>query len=108
MIQGLPPVSSKHRIWVARPAPDCLGCDQVLPVDWNAITQGGVVRTNYQLFPGDRVYISADRLIALDNWMAKIFAPIERIFGVTLLGTYTIRNLTSNTNTGVGLIGIGR
>jgi len=50
MIQGLPLVASKHRIWVARPAPDCVGCDQVLPVDWNAMTQGGSVRTNYQLF----------------------------------------------------------
>ncbi|QJW96722.1 polysaccharide biosynthesis/export family protein [Frigoriglobus tundricola] len=31
---------------------------QVLPVDWTAITQNGVVHTNYQLFPGDRLYVT--------------------------------------------------
>src|SRR5262249_8059637 len=38
-IYGLPSVSSKKRIWVARPSPANWECDQVLPVDWRAITE---------------------------------------------------------------------
>jgi polysaccharide export outer membrane protein len=86
---GLAPVSSVHRIWVARPAPPGHPCDQILPVDWLAIVKGGSTATNYQLFPGDRVYVDADCLIKVDNWLAKIFSPIERVLGVTLLGTST-------------------
>src|SRR5262245_18472782 len=39
-INGLPPTTSKKQIWLARPAPVSSGCDQVLPIDWAAITQG--------------------------------------------------------------------
>lgn len=92
---GLPAVSSKRKIWVARPAPDCLGRSQILPVDWRAITEGGVTRTNYQLMPGDRVYVHADALIRADNWLAKIISPIERVLGVTLLGSTTVNSIRS-------------
>jgi polysaccharide biosynthesis/export protein len=98
-IYGLPAVSSKRRIWVARPAPSCVGCYQILPVDWKAITRGGLTETNYQIFPGDRIYVEADCLIQLDNALAKVLSPIERIFGVTLLGSSTIqsvKNLSRN------------
>jgi len=106
-IYGLPPVSSKKRIWVARPAPSCVGCFQILPVDWRAITRGAQTDTNYQVFPGDRIYVEADRLIWLDNTLAKILAPVERVFGVTLLGASTvqsIKNLNSNTAFGTPVI----
>ena len=39
--------------------------------------------------PGDRLYVSEDKLVAFDTTIAKIFSPLERIFGVTLLGTQT-------------------
>jgi polysaccharide export outer membrane protein len=97
-VQGLAPVSSKKRIWVARPSPVQLGCNQILPVDWRAITEGASTATNYQLFPGDRVYIAADRLIAIDNLLAKVLSPVERIFGVTLLGSSAIRSLEGSGN----------
>jgi polysaccharide export outer membrane protein len=89
-IQGLPPVASKRRIWVARPTPAHHGCTQILPVDWLAIVEGGSTETNYQLFPGDRIYVKADCLIHLDNAIAKIVSPVERLFGVTLLAETTI------------------
>ena len=66
-INGLPAVASKRRMWVARPSPCEHCCDQVLPVDWRAITEGGSTATNYQLFPGDRVIVMANRLIEFDN-----------------------------------------
>lgn len=105
-IGGLPAVSSTKRIWVARPAPAHHQCVQILPVNWKAIVQAGHTATNYQLFPGDRVYVAADRLIAADNWLAKLFAPIERIFGITLLGVSTVRSFSSDNGGGnIGFIG---
>jgi polysaccharide export outer membrane protein len=98
LIQGLPAVASKKKIWVARPAPANHDCLQVLPVDWRAITEGGAVATNYQIFPGDRIYIHSDPLICLDNTIAKIVAPIERLFSVTLLGATTVQTFRSNGN----------
>ncbi|HLW66397.1 MAG TPA: polysaccharide biosynthesis/export family protein [Gemmataceae bacterium] len=57
-ICGLP-ASSRLKVWVARPAPPHSNFpDQILPVDWYAVTQGGNTKTNYQLLPGDRVYVS--------------------------------------------------
>src|SRR5262249_2206044 len=87
---------SRRKIWVARPAPANQECLQVLPVDWLAIVQGGATRTNYQLFPGDRVYIKADPLIAFANAVAKIISPIERPLCVTLLGVSTGKPFRTN------------
>jgi polysaccharide export outer membrane protein len=95
-IQGLPVVASPRHIWVARPVPANHECIQVLPVDWRAITQGGATNTNYQLFPGDRIYIRGDCLIWIDNTIAKIVSPIERLFGVTLLGETTVQSFRRN------------
>ena len=38
-VNGLSQVSSK-KIWIARPAPHNFGCQQILPIEWDAITQG--------------------------------------------------------------------
>jgi polysaccharide export outer membrane protein len=70
-----------------------MGCVQILPVDWEAITALGATETNYQLLPGDRVFIAEDRLVAADTWVSKLVSPVERIFGFTLLGTQTVSNL---------------
>lgn len=105
-IGGLPAVSSKKYIWVARPSPCGSECNQILPVDWNAITQGGSTCTNHQIFPGDRIYVKADPLIAADNYLAKVLAPVERMLGITLLGTSTVNSIR-NSNNGVGIIAGG-
>lgn len=97
-VQGLAPVSSKKRIWIARPSPVNMGCNQVLPVDWRAITEGGSTGTNYQLFPGDRVYVGAQPLIAFDNWLSIVLAPVERILGVTFLGVNTWQAFSNGGN----------
>jgi polysaccharide export outer membrane protein len=99
-INGLPSVSSQYHIWVARPGHDC--ADQVLPVDWPAIVKCGSSSTNYQLFPGDRIFVKADALIATDNWLAKAISPIERLFGVTLLGNVTVRSFRNNNGNSSG------
>jgi polysaccharide biosynthesis/export protein len=100
LINGLPAMASKKEIWVARPssAENCGGTEQVLPVDWCAITQRGITATNYQVLPGDRIYVKADCLIAIDNALAKVLAPVERVLGVTLLGSGTVNSIRTNPN----------
>jgi polysaccharide export outer membrane protein len=90
-INGLSQVSSK-KMWIARPAPHNFGCQQILPVDWDAITQGAQTATNYQLLPGDRLYIAEDELLTFANVVSKVTAPIERIAGIASLGSSTIRS----------------
>ena len=92
-INGLPPVSSKRNIWLARPTPALHGCYQILPVNWEAITMAGSSETNWQLFPGDRVYVKADPFITIDNTLAKVLNPLERIMGFALLGSATVQSL---------------
>jgi polysaccharide export outer membrane protein len=95
LINGLPAVASKRHIWVARRVPDGGhgGSGNILPVDWCSITQGGSAATNYQLLPGDRIYVRAEGLIHLDSKLAKILAPIERGLGITLLGSETVNSI---------------
>ncbi len=90
-VQGLSQVSSK-KIWVARPAPSGTDCAQILDVHWKAITAEGITTTNYQLAPGDRIYVNADHLIAFDNTISKLLNPVERILGFTLLGSGVVQN----------------
>jgi len=89
-VGGLSQVSSK-RIWVARPAPGGVGCEQILPVDWDAIVFGGSTRTNYQLLPGDRVYIAEDQVVALTNFIDKLVGPAQQLAGFTSLTTSSVR-----------------
>jgi polysaccharide export outer membrane protein len=91
-IQGLPQVASKRHVWVARRGPNC-GPEQVLPVDWCAITRYGDIQTNYQLLPGDRIYVMAQPIIRANNWLQKVLAPIQQGLGITLLGSETVNSI---------------
>jgi len=89
-VNGTSRLSSQH-MWIARPAPGGLGCDQVLPVNWKEITKGGATATNYQMLPGDRLFIAESKMVAFGTYLSKITSPFERALGVTLLGTTTIQ-----------------
>ena len=91
-INGLSRISSK-KIWIARPNRLEAGCDTILPVDWKEITKGAATATNYQVLPGDRIFIAENKLVAFDAALNNVIAPIERIFGVSLLGTQTIQTI---------------
>jgi polysaccharide export outer membrane protein len=43
--------------------------------------------------PGDRLYVKAYRATAVDVTMARLFAPVERVLGITLLGTSTAKQI---------------
>jgi polysaccharide export outer membrane protein len=103
-VNGLSRVSSK-RIWIARPMMGGAGCDAILPVNWREITASGATASNYQVLPGDRIFIAQDSLIALDSTLNRIIAPVERVFGVTLLSTQavqTVNRFPNGLNTGSG------
>lgn len=87
-VGGLSAVSSR-KIWVARPAPTECGQDQILPVDWCGISRKGQVKTNYQIMPGDRVYILSQPLTKFDTYFARVLSPIQRTLGIGLYGAST-------------------
>ncbi|MGL4512559.1 MAG: polysaccharide biosynthesis/export family protein [Lacipirellulaceae bacterium] len=91
-IGGLSQISSK-KIWIARPARNGLGCEQVLPVDWDDITRGASTATNYQMMPGDRLFISEDPMARFDSVISRFTRPFERLFGFISLGTATVNRI---------------
>jgi polysaccharide export outer membrane protein len=112
-ISGLPSVASTRHIWVARPNGGDPCQEQILPVDWQSLTRCGNPATNYQLMPNDRIFVQADALIHANNALTKLFNPLERIFGFTLLGTSTVQSIKSTEllfstgNTGQGAVIVG-
>ena len=82
---GLTGVSDVNRLWIARPSP-AGAAHQILPVDWRAITECGDPATNYQLMPGDRLFVGSNPSLAVDGRLARLFAPFERVAGAVLLG----------------------
>ncbi|HEY8502955.1 MAG TPA: polysaccharide biosynthesis/export family protein [Gemmataceae bacterium] len=102
-INGIPPVGSKRNIWVARRTPHGGDAEQILPVDWVGITQHGITATNYQVLPGDRIYVKSEKVQRFSNNLAKFLRPIEQVLGVTLLGSQTVNSIE-----GRGFFGNGR
>ena len=100
-VNGLPTVADPKRICLSRPGPE--GCaPQMMPIDWRAIIQDGDTRTNYQILPGDRILIKAYPLVETDVKLARIISPIERMLGVTLLGSSTVNSIRTNGQTNNG------
>jgi protein involved in polysaccharide export with SLBB domain len=89
---GLSQLSST-RIFIARAAPNGVGCEQILPVNWDAISRGGSTATNYQLMPHDRLYISQDPFVTFNALVFKYTQPFERMFGFVSLGTATLNQI---------------
>src|SRR5580700_138545 len=90
---------------IVRLCPETGGRPQILCVNWRSITADGVATTNYQLLPGDRVYVQADDLIATDNFLAKVIAPVNRVLGSMLLGLSVaegFQSLKNGTSSGAG------
>jgi protein involved in polysaccharide export with SLBB domain len=47
--------SPSTQIWISRPA---RGQQRILPIDWTAVASGASTVTNFQLMPGDRLFVS--------------------------------------------------
>jgi protein involved in polysaccharide export with SLBB domain len=94
VVNGLSQVSSK-KMWIARPSPANSTKGKIMPVDYVGITQRGATATNYQILPGDRLFIAEDKAIAINSWVTKKTAPIERVLGLISLGASTVRSVES-------------
>jgi autotransporter-associated beta strand protein len=92
VINGLSQVSST-RMWIARPSPSNSANGTILPVDYAGITQRGATATNYQIMPGDRLFIAQDRTTAVNNWVTKKTTSVERVLGLISLGASTIESV---------------
>jgi len=90
---GISQVSST-KLWIARPAPNGVGCEQVLPINWEDITRGASTATNYQLMPGDRLFIAENKFAKFSSVVSTVLGPFERVFGAISLGTSTLNRIT--------------
>ncbi|MCE9531044.1 MAG: polysaccharide biosynthesis/export family protein [Planctomycetes bacterium] len=93
-VNGLPDIASKRDIWIARRSPVPGMPEQILQIDYVGITQHAVAQTNYQVMPGDRIYVKAQRIFRFDRFLQKVLTPIERLLGITLLGSSTVNNIS--------------
>jgi protein involved in polysaccharide export with SLBB domain len=59
-VGGISQISS-IKMWIARPAPNGVGNEQILPIKWDDIASGASTSTNYQLLPGDRLHVARKR-----------------------------------------------
>lgn len=100
-LNGLPTVADTHRIWLTRPNPDGTS-PTILPVNWTAIVEQGDASTNYQVLPGDRICVKAYPLVETDTKLARLLAPVERVLGITLLGSSTVNSIRIDPNQAFG------
>ncbi|QDV42314.1 Polysaccharide biosynthesis/export protein [Stieleria neptunia] len=100
LIQGVPQGSS-NEMWIARPTGQP-GKHQLLPIEWEELTALAETNTNYQLMPGDRLYIQRDPFVTFDTRLAKFISPIERVFGISILSAETATRLSGKVLSGGG------
>ena len=90
---GLLPTAAPQNIQLVRPAPPGACCEQKLPVNLAAITNGGDPTTNYQLMPGDRIIVHRDPIVRLTILIDRLVAPYQAVIGSGLQTTFFIRYL---------------
>src|SRR5262249_38411044 len=88
------------KIWVARASAHEI---KILPVDYCNMVVRGQTATNYQIYPGDRIYVGSDPRILIDSNLAKTLNPIERVFGAVLLGSGTVNSIQGRFGWGGGV-----
>jgi len=105
LVGGLSRVSNKQ-IWIARPTPGA-DCDQVLPVEWDQVVKGGSTATNYQLLPGDRVFIADNPWADMSMTVSRVISPFEKLFNIALLGSNSIQTIQRFPRGNYNPVGVG-
>lgn len=90
---GLIPTAATQNIRLVRPAPPGACCEQVLPVNMAAITQAGDATTNYQLMPGDRLYVYRDPIVRGTIFIDRLAAPFQTVINSILTYSFTARQI---------------
>lgn len=94
-VGGIGYASSLYSIWIARPNAEEVGCEQILPVNLVDIAKRGCTATNYQLLPGDRLFIKAEGVVAFTNVFNKLVTPFYSASSAALLGVTTYQSLSN-------------
>ncbi len=92
---GLTPDAATNNIRLVRPAPPGACCAQTLPVNIAAIMQAGDPTTNYQLLPGDRLYVYRDPIVRTTVFINRLAAPFNTVLNSMLTYSFTARNVKS-------------
>jgi len=90
---GLLPTAAPQNIRLVRPAPPGACCEQILPINLAAITNGGDPTTNYQMMPGDRIIVHRDPIVRFTIFLDRIVAPYQAVIGSGLQTTFFINFL---------------
>jgi polysaccharide biosynthesis/export protein len=90
---GLMPTAAPQNIRLVRPAPPGACCEQVLPINLAAITNGGDPTTNYQIMPNDRIIVYRDPIVRLTVFLDRLAAPFQTVVSTTLQSSFMIRYL---------------
>ncbi len=77
---GLMPTADPKQITLVRPERSGKQA-KVYKVDLEAIQKRGEVATNYQIFPGDRLFVERDEVVKKTVELDRLSAPIQTIIG---------------------------
>jgi polysaccharide export outer membrane protein len=92
---GLSPTAAPQNIRLVRPAPPGACCTQLLPVNYAAIVQAGDTTTNYQLMPGDRLFVYRDPIVRTTILLDRLSAPFGTVLNNVLNYSFAARNVRS-------------
>ncbi len=105
---GLTPTASVPNVRLVRPAPPGTCQPQVLPINVAAIIQEGDTTTNYQLMPGDRIFVYRDPLVRTTIFIDRLAAPFNTVLSSILQYSFAARYVSFLGNSsGAGLGGFG-
>jgi polysaccharide export outer membrane protein len=92
---GLTPTASVPNIRLVRPAPPGSCCQQVLPVNYEAIVNVGDPTTNYQLMPGDRLVVYRDPIVRATVFIDRLAAPFNAVVQSMFTYSFMARSIKS-------------
>ncbi len=105
---GLAPMASLPNIRLVRPAPPGTCNPQVLPINLSAIIQEGDTTTNYQLMPGDRIFVYRDPIVRATIFIDRLAAPFNTVVSSILQYSFAGRYLQYlNSGSSGGSSGLG-
>ncbi|MBX6316348.1 MAG: polysaccharide export protein [Isosphaeraceae bacterium] len=107
---GLIPTAQVNNIRLVRPAPPGACCAQILPVNYQAIVLAGDTTTNYQLMPGDRLYVFRDPIVRGTVFLDRLASPFNTVLNSILIYSFTQRSVESLRTPifGTGTTGVSR
>jgi polysaccharide biosynthesis/export protein len=79
-VQGLS-LLGNPKVWIERPKSRYSSVEKKFEVKWDEITQGGGANLNYQILPGDRIYIDNPQTLGKDP--KKLDAPAGALPGTS-------------------------